>query len=223
MASILAYTMGCPQTTNHLYERVFKTEAMSGSYGPGSTYNKLNQDCGYQTTNNENETGLYEGQPPIMHDNQMYRLVLNATVWGAFSWSLILDDKAEYNLLHINNNHGINYPEDSQLCGKQRRNDTQALNAYVFERYSAFIGILGSDEIFTRKIDSNHFANEFLYELFNVCNEVNRPLPVDMKAHYVNMDEAIRYENELEKIFEEVNKDYNCFRFAIFNFALLLL
>ena len=209
--------MGCPANGTHMYERIFRMHDMNGSYGPGATYQRLNQDCGYQYNYGrgaDTET-LYDGYPPIMHDNMAYRAALNATVWLAFSLALLIDRSAIGEMCSINRGHCLNYLQDDEFyrteSGTNIRRDRDAnVRTYVYNRGSLFCTLFDlSPKLAEKQIDGLHFINLFLMELFNVTNEVDgTPKPAALKGHYATEQEAIAYENAVELIFDRIMGDY---------------
>ncbi|MDY4146282.1 MAG: hypothetical protein SOY54_08745, partial [Bacilli bacterium] len=205
MANVLAYTLGCPSDSTHMYERIFKMETLNDAKCPGSAYNRNNWDCGFKMDMHGN---LDSATPPIMHNNRQYRLALNTVTWMAFSWSQIVNPPMYVKALE--NHHFINHIEDVRATiGGRTRNKEEEVHTYIYDRACNFFSALREESSTSAgRIDQTHFINETLLELFYATNEVGgRRKP---SAFVGSFDDAaaIAYENEFERLFNTVSSNY---------------
>lgn len=114
-----------------------------------TAYDRNNYDCGYQTNN---DGSLYTANPPIMHNNRQYRLVLNAMTWGAISWSQLLSE-SNYQIARTNY-HFLNFVGDCNMTIRGiSRTEEQKTRAYVFERASVFFTYFYNDEDYISRVN----------------------------------------------------------------------
>ena len=97
MVNCLAFSLGIPSETNHIYPRIFTPNVLDKTFGPGSDHHRNNYDCGYQLNNGQLTNNA---NPTIMGNNRLYRLALNSLVWGALSWCTLLGNFLR-NFLHL--------------------------------------------------------------------------------------------------------------------------
>lgn len=114
-----------------------------------TAYSRNNWDCGYKTND---DGSLYTANPPIMHNNRQYRLVLNAMTWGAISWSQLLFASGYETTLA--NNHFLNCVSDCNMTIRGiSRTEEQKTRTYVLERASGFFTYFYNDEDYISRVN----------------------------------------------------------------------
>ena len=87
---------------------------------------------------------LTAANPPIMHNNRAYRMVLNAMTWGSFAWSQLFF--ATSHQTARSNYHFLNYVNDcAATIQRVARTDEQMTRTYIFNRASTFFNEFYND------------------------------------------------------------------------------
>jgi len=211
MVSCLAVALGSPPESNHLYSRIFRPKELTTTSCPGSDYHRLNYDCGFQLTNDFNLT-FNETNPSIMGGNKRCRLTLNVITWACWCWPLLLnpDEQLAQYWNHGTQTHFLNalnyeyYRPNASLVEKTR--------AYVLRRSQAFLNMLCNDaEILTSHVNSVHYITESLLQLWRTIHSNKQP-PAFKNTK--TKDEAVAYENEMQKLFDAVLSNYSTLKDA---------
>ena len=212
MVNLLAYSFGCGRGGSYLYERIFCLPELSHTYGPGSSFNRENRDCGFIMTefDSEGRGSLHTDNPPIMNNIMGYRYALNSTFWCLLSMAMVVNDswreaKGVYSL--------ISYIDEVDIAYKgRRRTEREMVRSYLFERAGGFFNQFKYDPMSKElHIDQIHFINEVLYEHYILSNNIDpaHPKPAAVKAHFSSKEEAVKYEKVLLDLFNKVKANYN--------------
>jgi len=199
-ANCLAVALGTPRNTNHLYNRILNPRALDRTYGPGSSYNNENRDCGYKF------------DPDLTPSNNMggirrYRLAINALVWIPLSLCLAVNPVAGQDACR-NNYSFLNYVNEDGAAVNRNRSTDQKNKAYVLNRAGTFYyAFVQDDELRAQQIEPMHFLTEALYRLWLLCNKEQRS--ESFREMYSSQAEAVAYERIVQtKVFEHVSKNY---------------
>lgn len=164
LTNIAAVCLGVPKNKNHMYNRMFHPEVLHDSFSPGSTYNHVSWDCGFQTDGLQ-ITYFSEYARNILNGNQMYHSALNTLTWGAFALCMLFDPQRNCKL--SKDNHMLNYVgRDGH--GDRNLSEIDMVSKYIFTRFVSFLSLVSiSHAISSQNIDLTVFFTYSLMHFFN--------------------------------------------------------
>eukprot|EP01105_Mastigella_eilhardi_P018255 TRINITY_DN4218_c1_g1_i5.p1 TRINITY_DN4218_c1_g1~~TRINITY_DN4218_c1_g1_i5.p1 ORF type:complete len:4438 (+),score=1224.04 TRINITY_DN4218_c1_g1_i5:2312-15625(+) len=200
MVNLLAVALGSPPDATHLYNCIFDLKALNNTCMPGSSFTSRNMwDCGFRY-----DAKLDPADPAVMGNCTRYRVALNATVWAAVSWSLLLLPESSHQAA-VTNNHFLNY-----LAQEKGGDDQQKVRNYVCDRATTFFLLLASDsEVASQHVDPVHFLNEFLYYLWRCADNGGNTgaRPEALRGLFKTAD-ALAYEGVMKSLFDDISAHY---------------
>ncbi|EFC40441.1 hypothetical protein NAEGRDRAFT_81001 [Naegleria gruberi] len=157
LANITATNVGVPKEKNHLYNRMFNPQVLANSFGPGSTYQDRNWDCGY-TSSGYNINNIESHN--IMNRNQTYHSALNSLTWASFVMCVIFDPAKNENA--AKGGHMCNCIDDVKF--RPNLSNLEQLQTYIKIRADTFCSIFAHSPNIIGNVDPIIFFTSSLEE-----------------------------------------------------------
>ncbi|KAI9334217.1 hypothetical protein DFJ73DRAFT_39091 [Zopfochytrium polystomum] len=168
MVLLLAVALGSRPESTHVYDRIFTPEALHRQLCPGSSYERLNYDCGFVTGDGDS---LMQGNPAIMGEHRKHRLALNSITWMSLNWASVLYEPNV--LFQLAGNHFFNYASDeARDIGVDRSGavTAKAVKSYIATRAAVFKHLL---EVECREVNASLYLTESILQLWRVAASSN--------------------------------------------------
>ncbi|KAG2388617.1 hypothetical protein C9374_000056 [Naegleria lovaniensis] len=165
-ANITAVTLGVPKEKNHLYNRMFHPEVLANSFGPGSTYQDQNWDCGFIVAGVEIAN---IANTNIMNRSQMHHAALNTLTWAAFTLCVLFDPAR--NQASAKGGHMCNYVEDMNYV--KNISALEKLQLYIKTRVNTFMTIFSMSPETMNRVDPIIFFTNALERFMSQASSSN--------------------------------------------------